>query len=97
MLGKTLIMDNASIHHVKNVKSTLEYCGFKIFHLPPYRPFLNPIEEFWSKLKADVKRELLTKDDTLAPRITNSAHLFTSSECQGWIQHSMSFFPRYIM
>jgi transposase len=35
---------------------------------PPYPPFLNPIEEFWSKVKAGVRRNALTADDRLSDR-----------------------------
>lgn len=66
----------------------------QMLHLPPYSPFLNPIEFCWSKLKAGVAREILTKDDTLTPRIISSAQSVTASDCEGWIKHSVSFFPR---
>jgi transposase len=42
------IHDNASIH--RNTTSTNP-----IFFLPPYSPFLNPIEAFFSKLKRDIR------------------------------------------
>lgn len=51
-------MYNASIHQEKNVKEAAEFREFNILYPSPYSPFLNPIEEFWSKLKAGVKREL---------------------------------------
>ena len=83
MCGRTLIMDNATIHKTPEVKQ-----GFEILYLPPYSPFLKPIEEFWSKLKAGVKRNLLTTDDTLLPRIIDSAGQVSGQDCQGWIRHS---------
>jgi len=46
-----LIQDNASIH--KNVNSSHE-----LKFLPPYSPFLNPIEAVFSKLKLLVRTEL---------------------------------------
>ena len=47
--------------------------GFEILYLPVYSLFLNGIELFWSKLKAGVRRELLTKDSSLTSRIIESA------------------------
>lgn len=97
MPGRILVMDNASIHHTKEVTEAVETRGFKVLHLPPYSPFLNPIEFFWSKLKAGVARELLTKDSTLTPRIISSAQNVTTNDCEGWIKHSISFFPRCLL
>lgn len=94
MDGRYLVMDNASIHHTKEVKDAVEKRGYAVIYLPPYSPFLNPIEEFWSKLKAGVKRDQLTKFDRLTPRIIHSAGQITPSDCQGWINHSLTFFPR---
>ena len=54
MTGKTLVMDNVRIHHSKAVKEFIESKGLKVLYLPPYLPFLNLIELFWSKLKAGV-------------------------------------------
>ncbi|KAF7721465.1 hypothetical protein EC973_004667 [Apophysomyces ossiformis] len=47
--GKILIMDNASIHHAKEVTIAVKTCGFKILN----SSFLNPIKFFWSKLRFD--------------------------------------------
>ena len=96
MDGRTLVMDNAAIHKTQEVQEAVSKQGFEIMYLPPYSPFLNPIEEFWSKLKAGVKRNLLTTDDTLLPRIIDSANQVTAQDCQGWIRHSLSFVPRCI-
>ena len=96
MDGRTLVMDNAAIHKTQEVQEAVSKQGFEIMYLPPYSPFLNPIEEFWSKLKAGVKRNLLTTDDTLLPRIIDSANQVTAQDCQGWIRHSLSFVPHCI-
>ncbi|KAG2221258.1 hypothetical protein INT45_012379 [Circinella minor] len=46
-----LVMDSAAIHKTIDVKDWVTERGFEITYLPPYSPFLNPIEKFWSKLK----------------------------------------------
>lgn len=56
-------------------------------NFPLRSPFLNSIEFCWSKLKAGVAREILTKDDTLTPCIISSAQSVTASVCEGWIKH----------
>jgi len=47
-----LILDNASIHHAKTIREFTEhYAGVKFFHLTPYSPEYNPIEQVWRWLK----------------------------------------------
>ncbi|KAG2224141.1 hypothetical protein INT45_000156 [Circinella minor] len=46
-----LVMDNAPIHTNKSISHLVEQRGYKSIYLPKHSPFLNPIEEFWSKVK----------------------------------------------
>ncbi|KAG2208189.1 hypothetical protein INT45_001260, partial [Circinella minor] len=73
MQGHYLVLDNASIHKTDDVQKFIKTRGYKAVYLPPYSPFLNPIELFWSKLKAGVKRDCLTATDNLSARIVESA------------------------
>jgi transposase len=51
-----LVMDNASFHHSERIKEICTNAGVKLVYLPPYSPDLNPIEEFFSELKAFIRR-----------------------------------------
>jgi transposase len=51
-----LVMDNASFHHTEKIKDVCLNAGVKLVYLPPYSPDLNPIEEFFSELKAYIKQ-----------------------------------------
>lgn len=51
-----LVMDNASFHHSPRIEAMCNEAGVKLVYLPPYSPDLNPIEEFFSELKAFVRR-----------------------------------------
>jgi hypothetical protein len=94
MQGRYLIMDNAPIHRSTEVAELITSRGYKCMYLPPYSPFLNPIEEMWSKIKFGVRRDELTDKDLLIPRIQEAAKQVTISDCEGWIRHSMSFFSK---
>ena len=87
-------MDNAPIHTSTDIRKIIEDHGYKCVYLPPYSPFLNPIEEFWSKVKAGVRRDGLIKDDNLNGRITESSLAVTPKDCQGWIRHAIQFSDR---
>ena len=49
--GQIIVVDNARFHHSENVKSCAQEAGFGIKYLPPYSPFLNPIEEMFGVVK----------------------------------------------
>lgn len=53
-----LILDNARIHTAKIVEEACGILSVKLVFLPPYCPFLSPIEDVWK----DVKRELYNVD-----------------------------------
>jgi transposase len=59
MKGHYLVMDNAPIHTPFKVRELIESRGYRCLYLPSYSPFLNPIEEFWSKVKAGVRRKFI--------------------------------------
>lgn len=46
-----IVMDNCKIHHSRFVVDTINSRGYKPPFMRPYSPFLNPIEECWSKIK----------------------------------------------
>lgn len=54
--SSVLIMDNASFHHSDRIDQMCLDAGVKLVYLPPYSPHLNPIEEFFAKLKAFIKK-----------------------------------------
>jgi transposase len=58
--GDIVMADNLSSHKVAGVREAIEACGGTIMFLPAYSPDLNPIEQFFAKLKAALRR--------LAPR-----------------------------
>ncbi|KAI8875163.1 hypothetical protein K501DRAFT_213730 [Backusella circina FSU 941] len=51
--------------------------------MPPYSPFLNPIEECWSKIKKNVRRNPLMKGDESTPRISEACKAITPHDCLG--------------
>ena len=87
-----VIMDNASIHHTDSVVGLIEEVGALVHYLPPYSPDLNPIEEAFSKVKSFLKANdtfIQIADESEIPDIILSGFAsITSSDCQGWMEHS---------
>ena len=46
-----VVLDNASIHKSKKTKDYCSKNNIYLVYLPPYSPDLNPIEQFWKKVK----------------------------------------------
>jgi transposase len=49
--GDIVILDNLGSHRGKAVRRAIRRAGARLFVLPKYSPDLNPIEQFFAKLK----------------------------------------------
>ncbi|KAG1036225.1 hypothetical protein G6F43_013086 [Rhizopus delemar] len=78
--GCNLVMDNAPIHKPEKIMEEVSKRGYRIIYLPPYSPFLNPIEEFWAKVKTLVRRSPMTDRDNLVARIREAAEQATPED-----------------
>jgi len=54
--GDTFMHDNASVHTARIVQAVLQELGIKVMIWPPYSPDLNPIENLWALMKAEIYR-----------------------------------------
>lgn len=61
-----IILDNATIHTAKIVEEVCEILNIELKFLPPYCPFLNPIEDVWK----DIKREIYNSYYTTLKELT---------------------------
>jgi transposase len=60
-----VILDNLSSHKVAGVEEAITATGATVLYLPPYSPDLNPIEKFFSKLKALLRKAAKRSIDEL--------------------------------
>ena len=54
--GDIVVMDNLASHKVAGIREAIEAAGAELRYLPPYSPDLNPIEQFFVKLKALLRK-----------------------------------------
>lgn len=52
----TLLMDNVSFHYSKDVKAWAHENKINLLYTPPYSPWFNPIENFFSFVKSSYRR-----------------------------------------
>jgi transposase len=55
--GTIFMHDNAPIHTAHIIRQWLQEYGIKVMGWPPYSPDLNPIENLWALLKAEMYRQ----------------------------------------
>jgi transposase len=90
-------MDNARFHHCIEITTLLRDSGFILLYLPPYSPFLNPIENSFSKWKSHVISLNPTNENQLVEYITNTAGLFSVSDFQGFWRNMCRFISRSLL
>ena len=80
-----LVMDNCSIHHVAPVVQMVHEVGALVHFLPPYSADFNPIEEAFSKVKAQLRAIDIDdpEDHVMAAFATT-----TVGNCQQWIRNA---------
>ncbi|XP_061514175.1 uncharacterized protein LOC133393386 isoform X1 [Anopheles gambiae] len=89
-----MVMDNVAFHKSSEVKEAIGYDEDKPVYLPPYSPFLNPIENLFSKWKNLVKRANAQNEQELMEAITNCANLVTSQDCEGYFRNMGAYLAR---
>lgn len=79
--GETVILDNLGSHKVAGVQQAIQNAGATVLYLPPYSPDLNPIENFFAKLKALLRKAAKRSTETLWEEIANLLRSLSSEEC----------------
>jgi transposase len=54
--GNIFMQDNAPIHKAHIIRDWFRERGYEVMVWPPYSPDLNPIENLWALLKAEIYR-----------------------------------------
>ena len=66
VVGKTLVMDNVSFHHSREVVEATVSKGCKLLYIPPYSPRYNAIEYAFSSIKRSYRAICSDADILLA-------------------------------
>lgn len=83
-----LIIDNARIHHANSLENIWEMAkgtfGVEYQYLPPYSPFLNPIEYAFFKIKTYVKGSEFYDQEQLKKKIIEGVEQVTKGDAEQW-------------
>jgi transposase len=85
--GQIVVADNLRAHHSDRARAAIEARGAHFWHLPPYSPDCNPIEEAFSKLKAFLRRARARTDDALRAATWAALATISRADIDGWLKH----------
>jgi len=91
-----LIMDNVKFHKTLAVKNLIYEKGFQLEYLPPYSPFLNPIENMFSKWKEFTKRQRPNNEAELMIAIENGKQTINASDCAGFYKNMLKYIRKCV-
>jgi transposase len=86
--------DNVPFHKATEIRGLFAQAGHQLLFLPPYSPFLNPIEQVFAKWKAIVRSKRPMNEQELFEFIEEGQSLITESDCQGFFRHMIGFLRR---
>jgi transposase len=91
-----LILDNVPFHHARLVReATIEH-GHQLMFISAYSPFLNPIENMFSKWKEYVRNMRPQNEAHLLELISAGGETISSADCDGYFRHMLGAFHRCI-
>lgn len=89
--GAYFVMDNVGFHKADEIQQLIRAHGHESVFLPPYSPFLNPIEELFNQWKTIIRRSQPTDEDQLYAQIHNASEDITQEHCQNYIRHMETY------
>jgi transposase len=84
--GDVVVMDNLSSLKAAGVRQKIEQAGAEVIYLPPYSPYLNPIEKAWSKLKQLLRTFKPRNKEELDNAVTKALTLISSDDAEAWFR-----------
>jgi transposase len=85
--GAVGVMDNLPAHKVEAIAPLIEAVGARILYLSPYSPEFNPIEHWWSQLKAFLRQFSPTTSKAVDTLIKTAIDLMNPNHLKNWFTH----------
>jgi transposase len=85
--GAVVVMDNLAAHKVEAIAPLIEAAGARILYMSPYSPEFNPIEHWWSQLKAFLRQFSPTTSKKVDTLIKTAMDLMDPKHLRNWFAH----------
>ena len=79
---------NLGSHKAKAVRSAIRGAGARLLFLPKYSPDMNPIEQFFAKLKHHLRNAQPRSLEAVSEAIATAIHTVTAPECSNYFDHA---------
>lgn len=86
--GDIVIMDNLGSHKGPAVRRAIRAAGARLLFLPKYSPDLNPIEQFFSKLKHWLRKAAKRSVDAVSSAIGQILKITSPTECSNYFANA---------
>ncbi len=83
-----VIMDTLASHKTKPVRKAIRRTGARLIFPPKYSPDLNPIEQFFAKLKHRLRKAQARSADAVRDAIAQILDDVTPRECSNYFAHA---------
>ena len=83
-----MIMDNLGSHKANAVRRVIRAAGARLFYLPKYSPDLNPIEQFFAKLKHWLRKAEKRTTDAVFNALGPILDTVSSAECANYFANA---------
>lgn len=83
-----VVIDNLGSHRGKAMRRLIRSVGARLFFLPKYSPDLNPIEQFFAKLKHWLRKAAKRTVEAVSHAIGHILGTVTPDECQNYFSNS---------
>jgi transposase len=85
--GAVVVMDNLPAHKVAAIAPLIEAVGAKVLYMSAYSPEFNPIEHWWSQLKAFLRQFSPTTSQRVDTLIATALDLIDPNHLRNWFAH----------
>lgn len=82
--GAVVVMDNLPAHKVEGIELLIESVGASVLYQSPYSPDFNPIEHWWSQLKAFLRQFSPTNAFRVDVLIRTALDLMNPKHLRNW-------------
>jgi transposase len=86
--GDLVILDNLGSHKGKAARDAIRKTGAHLLFLPPYSPDLNPIEQFFAKLKHLIRKAEPRTVEATWRKVGELLDIFSPKECANYLANS---------
>ncbi|MDF5708449.1 MAG: transposase [Nostoc sp. S4] len=83
-VGAVVVMDNVPSHKVASIEPLIQSKGASVLNMSPYSPDFNPIELWWSQLKAFLRQFSPTTTKMVDILIATALDLINPKHLKNW-------------